>query len=81
LNALIVGADGLLGKHELGEEVCGAIRRLARGRHNLPAVNAELTARRTAMLRALSPSRYEPPGPRAPLDYERPRRRSSRRAA
>ncbi len=68
VNALIVGADGLLGKHELGEEVCSAIRRLAC---------------RTAMVRALSPARYEPtvpPGPRTPLDYERPRRRSSRAA-
>ncbi len=120
VNALIVGADGLLGKHELGEEVCSAVRRLARGRHNLPAVNAsiaqtmrsrleprdqaifgmllhgvaaetisaelritpdELAARRAAMVRSVSPARYEPPGPRAPLDYERPRRRSSRRAA
>jgi DNA-binding NarL/FixJ family response regulator len=123
VNAVIVGADGLLGKHELGEEVCSAIRRLARGRHNLPAVNAsiadtmrsrleprdqaifgmllhgvapetiaaelqitpgELAARRAAMLRSLSPARYDPtvpPRPRTPLDYERPRRRSSRRAA
>ena len=123
VNALIAGADGLLGKHELGEEICSAIRRLAHGRHNLPAVTSsiadtmrsrlqprdhalfglllhglapeaiaaelqltpdELAARRTAMLRSLSPARYDPaapPGPRAPLDYERPRRRSSRRAA
>lgn len=119
VNALIAGADGLLGKHELGEEVCSAIRRLARGHHNLPAVTSsiadtmryrlapedhalfglllhglsaeaiaqeleiapdELTARRAAMLRALSPARYDPTS-RTPLDYERPRRRSSRRAA
>jgi DNA-binding NarL/FixJ family response regulator len=37
--ALIAGADGLLGKHELGEELCRAIRRLARGRHHLPAIS------------------------------------------
>jgi DNA-binding NarL/FixJ family response regulator len=37
--ALIAGADGLLGKHELGEELCRAIRRLARGRHRLPAIS------------------------------------------
>ncbi|MGH2892707.1 MAG: response regulator, partial [Solirubrobacteraceae bacterium] len=37
--ALIAGADGLIGKHELGAELCWAIRRLARGQHNLPAVS------------------------------------------
>jgi DNA-binding NarL/FixJ family response regulator len=37
--ASIAGADGLLGKHELGGELCWAIRRLARGQHNLPAVS------------------------------------------
>ena len=37
--ALIAGADGLLGKHELGDELCCAIRRLARGQHNLPAIS------------------------------------------
>jgi DNA-binding NarL/FixJ family response regulator len=36
--ALIAGADGLLGKHELGDELCEAIRDLARGRHHLPAI-------------------------------------------
>jgi DNA-binding NarL/FixJ family response regulator len=36
--ALIVGADGLLGKHELGEELCDAIRRVARGQSHLPAI-------------------------------------------
>lgn len=37
--AVIAGADGLLGKHELGEELCRAVRRLARGDHHLPAIN------------------------------------------
>lgn len=40
--ATIAGADGLLGKHELGEELCRAIRRLARGHHHLPAVSSSI---------------------------------------
>jgi DNA-binding NarL/FixJ family response regulator len=36
--APIAGADGLLGKHELGEELCRAIRLLARGKQHLPAI-------------------------------------------
>lgn len=36
--ALVAGADGLLGKHELGEELCRTIRKLARGRRHLPAI-------------------------------------------
>lgn len=39
ITALIAGADGLLGKHELGEELCQTVRRVARGRPNLPAIN------------------------------------------
>jgi len=35
--APVAGADGLLGKHELGDELCRAIRRLARGQQHLPA--------------------------------------------
>ncbi len=42
VTVLIAGADGLLGKHELGEELCRAIRRLARGQNHLPAVNEPL---------------------------------------
>lgn len=38
LTALVAGADGLLGKHELPDELCEAIRRLARGRHHLPGI-------------------------------------------
>ena len=40
--ALVAGADGLLSKHELGEELCSAIRRLARGQHHLPAINSSV---------------------------------------
>lgn len=39
ITAIIAGADGLLGKHELGEELCRAVRSVASGRPNLPAVN------------------------------------------
>ena len=39
---VIAGADGLLGKHELGDELCCAIRRLARGQHNLPAISPSI---------------------------------------
>ena len=57
VNALIAGADGLLGKHELGEEICSAIRRLAHGRHNLPAV--------TSSIADTMRSRLQPRRPRA----------------
>jgi DNA-binding NarL/FixJ family response regulator len=36
--AMIAGADGMLGKHELGDELCNAIRRVARGQRHLPAI-------------------------------------------
>jgi DNA-binding NarL/FixJ family response regulator len=39
VTASIAGADGLLGKHELGEELCDAVRQVARGRHHLPAIS------------------------------------------
>jgi DNA-binding NarL/FixJ family response regulator len=35
---VIAGADGMLGKHELGDELCNAIRRVARGHLHLPAI-------------------------------------------
>jgi DNA-binding NarL/FixJ family response regulator len=38
LTAILAGADGLLGKHALGEMLCTAIRGLARGQHYLPAI-------------------------------------------
>jgi two-component system, NarL family, response regulator len=36
--ALVAGADGLLGKHELGDQLCDTIRRLARGHRYFPAI-------------------------------------------
>lgn len=123
VSALIAGADGLLGKHELGQELCRAVRRLARGHHHLPAItpsvanvmrsrleprdqaifgmllhsidpnviaerlgitDEELQSRRAIILRTLKPFRPPsglPHGSRAPLDYERPSRRASGRAA
>jgi two-component system, NarL family, response regulator DevR len=41
--AIIAGADGLLSKQALGEELCAAIRRVASGRQHLPAVPGSLT--------------------------------------
>jgi DNA-binding NarL/FixJ family response regulator len=114
--ALVAGADGLLGKGSLGEELCIAIRRLAGGRQYLPAIPLsvaqvmrshlspsdqaifamlqadvppdeiverlgigpdELDDRREIMLLALAPAAPSVQGNAyAPLDYERPRRRS-----
>ncbi|MGN6871566.1 MAG: response regulator [Solirubrobacteraceae bacterium] len=42
VRALIAGADGLLDKRELGQELCSAIRRLARGQQYLPAIGSSL---------------------------------------
>ena len=42
VSAVIAGADGLLSKHELGQELCRAVRRLARDLHHLPAVTASV---------------------------------------
>ncbi|MGH2868493.1 MAG: response regulator [Solirubrobacteraceae bacterium] len=39
ITALVAGADGLLGKHELGDELCHAVRRVANGHPNLPAIS------------------------------------------
>jgi DNA-binding NarL/FixJ family response regulator len=117
--AIIAGADGLLGKHELGDALCDAIRRVASGRRHLPAITPpvahavsarlepqdraifgmlmhgltpstiagrlsispeQLAIRRAAMLRSLTRTPREPVLPSAdtvPLDYERPKRRSS----
>jgi DNA-binding NarL/FixJ family response regulator len=38
--AVVAGADGMIGKHELGDELCNAIRRIARGQRHLPAIAA-----------------------------------------
>jgi DNA-binding NarL/FixJ family response regulator len=40
--ALIAGADGLLDKHELGQELPSSIRTLAQGGRHLPAVSSPL---------------------------------------
>jgi DNA-binding NarL/FixJ family response regulator len=40
--ALIAGADGLLAKDELGDELTRAIRRIANGRHRLPAITTSV---------------------------------------
>jgi DNA-binding NarL/FixJ family response regulator len=42
VTALIAGADGLLAKDELGEELCRAIRGLVCGRHRLPAITTSV---------------------------------------
>lgn len=121
VSTIIAGADGLLGKEALGEELCTAVRRLMTGHHYLPAVTASVA---DAMSYRLAPSDHaifgmllhgiEPEEvaerlglslkqlhgrrarildslKRAPssllararsaLDYERPYRRASRRAA
>lgn len=41
--AILAGADGLLSKQALDDELCVTIRRLAHGRRHLPAVPAPLT--------------------------------------
>jgi DNA-binding NarL/FixJ family response regulator len=121
--AIIAGADGLLDKRELGQELCSVLRRLARGRRHFPAIPAplaaalrsrleprdqaifgmlvhgtapemimerleithsELSTRRSTILGSLSAGRrtmHLRPAARGPLDYERPRRVSRRRAA
>jgi len=40
--AIVAGADGLLRKDAMGEELCIAIRRLAKGRRYLPAVKSSV---------------------------------------
>jgi DNA-binding NarL/FixJ family response regulator len=50
--AVIAGVDGLLGKSAIGEELCLAVRRLARGERYLPVISA-------AVARAMS-ARVDP---------------------
>lgn len=50
--APIAGADGLLDKRELGEELCSAIRRLVRGQRNLPAIRSALAHALRSRLKA-----------------------------
>jgi DNA-binding NarL/FixJ family response regulator len=40
--AIVAGADGLLGKRALGDELCNTVRRLASGRHSLPKVSRSI---------------------------------------
>jgi DNA-binding NarL/FixJ family response regulator len=48
--AIVAGADGLLPKHALDQELCATIRRLARGRRHFPAVpDAIVRALRTRL--------------------------------
>ena len=49
--ALVAGADGLLGKGSLGEELCNAIRRLARGRQYLPPIPLSVAQAMRSQLR------------------------------
>ena len=115
--AMVAGADGLLPKSTLAEELSVAIRRLASGRQYFPAIppglaatlcarleptdqaicsmliqgvppaeiaerlnltRLELDARRGAILEAIAPRTERArivDAARAPLDYDRPRRR------
>ncbi|MGI8571961.1 MAG: response regulator, partial [Solirubrobacteraceae bacterium] len=113
--AIVAGADGLLSKSSIGEELCVAVRRLASGRQYLPSISStliralgerlhpqqeaivgmlvhgispaqiaiqlglseqELESERAAILAVLAPA-VTRAGPRAPLDYDRPRRKFS----
>jgi DNA-binding NarL/FixJ family response regulator len=53
VTAILAGADGLLGKDALGDMLCTAVRRLARGGHYLPAVTASVAR---ALATRLNPS-------------------------
>jgi DNA-binding NarL/FixJ family response regulator len=48
--AIVAGADGLLSKTALGEELCVAIRRLFRGRQHFPSVPSSLASSLQARL-------------------------------
>lgn len=48
--AVVAGADGLLSKSSIGEELCWAIRRLAAGQRYLPAISASVTRAMNARL-------------------------------
>jgi DNA-binding NarL/FixJ family response regulator len=43
LAAVVAGADGLLSKSSIGEELCVAIRRLAAGHRYLPSISTSVT--------------------------------------
>jgi DNA-binding NarL/FixJ family response regulator len=40
--AIVAGADGLLSKGSLGDELCATVRNLARGRQSLPAITPSI---------------------------------------
>jgi len=40
--AIVAGADGLLSKSSIGQELCVAVRRLARGRQYLPSISSTM---------------------------------------
>jgi DNA-binding NarL/FixJ family response regulator len=40
--AIVAGADGLLDKRSLGEELCNVVRRLANGRRYMPAISRSI---------------------------------------
>jgi DNA-binding NarL/FixJ family response regulator len=48
--AVVAGADGLLSKSSIGEELCVAIRRLAAGHRYLPSISASVTRAMSARL-------------------------------
>jgi DNA-binding NarL/FixJ family response regulator len=50
--AIVAGADGLLSKATVDEELCATIRGLARGRQHLPAVPAALASALSARCKA-----------------------------
>jgi DNA-binding NarL/FixJ family response regulator len=51
--AIVAGADGLLSKGTLGEELCATIRGLARGRKSIPAITPSIAQ---ALRSQLAPS-------------------------
>ena len=50
LAAVVAGADGLLSKSAMGEELCVAIRRLAAGQRYLPSISPAVTRAMSARL-------------------------------
>lgn len=50
LAVIVAGADGLLSKTSVGEELCVAIRRLAAGHRYLPSISAAVTRAMSARL-------------------------------
>jgi DNA-binding NarL/FixJ family response regulator len=48
--AVVAGADGLLSKSSIGEELCVAIRRLAAGHRYLPSISPSVTRAMSARL-------------------------------